>query len=255
MPSAKFPPCFPCVINEGFFDVLQTVPQVSVDLETRCGSSSVEHVSCTSRPRNSTRSTWRDRNRSSFSNLNGANDLPPHVPLRTNKDSWSEVKREEICSPRIRSSRNCMRKEGNVPAFHVFQRAHLSRISSARDFSTRGFQSARFCRLLPLRGKSCKGNLVPFRQELENATLLVVPSFLNQRNSTIGSLLEGDFLSELRNYWVELKFIEIERKEIKCILKFRNEDVLDHLSKSKNQYEFLLEMEDLKIIKLNKNYC
>lgn len=46
---------------------------------------------CRARPRNSTRSMWRDRaqNRSSFSNLNGANDLPPHVLLRTNKDSWS----------------------------------------------------------------------------------------------------------------------------------------------------------------------
>lgn len=58
-----------------------------------------------------------------------------------------------------------MKKEGNVPAFHVFQQAHLSRISSAHDFSTRGFQSVRFCRLLPLRGKSCKENLVPFRQD------------------------------------------------------------------------------------------
>lgn len=29
--------------------------------------------------------------------------------------------------------------------------------------------------------------------------------------------------------------------------------MLHHFSKSKNQYEFLLEMEDLKIIKLNKN--
>lgn len=197
MPSAKFPRCFPCVINEGFFDVLQIVPQVSVDLETRCGSSSVEHVSCTSRPRNSTRSMWRDRaqNRSSFSNLNGANDLPPHVLLRTNKDSWSEVLSEGKKSARQESAswRNCMKKKGNVPAFHVFQRAHLSRISSARDFSTRGFQSARFCKLLPLRGKSCKGNLVPFHQDTAR-NLRTQPSWSFHR------FLTSELL-RLNRYW------------------------------------------------------
>lgn len=99
-------------------------------------------------------------------------------------------------------SRNYMKRR---ETFHVFQQAHLSRISSARDFSTRGFQSARFCRLLPLRGKSCKGNLVPFRQDTARNSrtrpLLVAPSFLKQRtSSTIGSLLGNDFSSELRNY-------------------------------------------------------
>lgn len=187
---------------------------------------------CRARPRNSTRSMWRDRaqNRSSFSNLNGANDLPPHVLLRTNKDSWSEVLSEGKKSARQESAswRNCMKKKGNVPAFHVFQRAHLSRISSTRDFSTRGFQSARFCKLLPLRGKSCKGNLVPFHQDTAR-NLRTQPSwsfhrFLTSELLRLNRYWKVIFLSELRlrNYWIELKFIEIERKELKYILKFRN---------------------------------
>lgn len=93
------------------------------------------------------------------------------------------------------SSRNCMKRR---ETFHVFQRAHLSRISSARDFSTRGFQSARFCRLLPLRGKSCKGNLVPFRQDTARNSrtrpLLIAPSFLLHRSS--------ELLLRLDRYWI-----------------------------------------------------
>lgn len=153
----------------------------------------VEHVSH-SRPRNSmehvTPSLW---NRSSFSSLRDANDMPCHVVLRGDKDFVKSVRKRKNLRARHRLILQETRAASFVSNIWRFGSTAPLWNCSRHVFPREDSQSARFYRLLSLRGKSCKA--VPFRQDTDGTRVrnpLGCPSSL--RNELLRSNSNwGDF--------------------------------------------------------------